>query len=323
MLAGSRPPATLTTFATVCLFASLISAARGQVKLESKFPEGKVLKYRSNFTARQVLNLGGMEIPSVVRQTKVYSRTIGSRRPDGKLAVDEKVESLRVEHTLPGRPRLSFDSSKPDRKNDDGDLAFLGEVFKLESEIAYSIVLDKLNKVTAIEGADRLKNKAEKLADSIAREEFQSEISADKLKQAFEQSLRRFPDNSVRPGETWERAEILDVSGKSFRVRRKYEYLATTPQGAKTLDKIRVTTLEVKLEPDPNSKLPLKIAKSDLKVDSSDGTILFDREAGDAVSVRDKVRFKGDMTFAGGGTEQTGAFDLTVDSTVELQPAKR
>jgi hypothetical protein len=311
------------TIRAICCACSCWSAAHAQVKLECRFPEGKTLKYRSNFTARQVLNLGGMEIPSVVRQTKVYSRTVGSRRPDGKLAVDEKVDSLRVEYSLPGRPRLSLDSSKPDRKIEDGEFAFLGEVFKLESAITYSIVLDKQNTVTAIEGTEWLKEKSDKLADSIAREEFQSEWSAAKLKQAFEQSLRRFPDNSVRPGETWERAENMGVSGKSFRVRRKYEYLGPIPQGGKTLDKIRVTTLEVKLEQDPNTKLPLKIAKSDLKVDSSDGTILFDREAGDAVNVRDHVRIKGAMTFAGGGTEQSGNFDLTVESTVELQAAKR
>ncbi len=29
------------------------------------------------------------------------------------------------------------------------------------------------------------------------------------------------------------------------------------------------------------------------------------------------------MTFAGGGTEQAGDFDLSLDTTVELQPAKR
>ncbi len=93
----------------------------------------------------------------------------------------------------------------------------------------------------------------------MTREEFQSEIDADKLKQAFERSLHRFPDNSVRPGETWERAEILDVSGKSFRVRRKYEYVAATaPKGDKTLDKIHLTMVEVKLEPRPEQQVALE-----------------------------------------------------------------
>ena len=38
--------------------------------------------------------------------------------------------------------------------------------------------------------------------------------------------------------------------------------------------------LEVKYDQDPKSKLPVKVVKSDLKVESSEGTILFDREEG-------------------------------------------
>lgn len=302
---------------------SWVPPAHAQVKLEYKLPEGKTLKYQSTSRARQVLTFMGMELESVKRETKVHSRTVGSRRPDGKLALDEKVEALRVEYSLPGGIRMTFDSSKPDSKTEKTELAFLGDVFKLESEIAYSIVVDKQNVVTAIEGIDRLIDKAGKVADRMTREEFQSEIAADKLKQAFERSLHRFPDSSVRQGDMWERAEVLDVSGKSFRVRRKYEYVGTAPKGDKTLDKIHFTMVEVKYDQDPNSKLPLKIVKSALKVDSSEGTILFDRELGDAVSSREKVRIKGDMTFAGGGTDQAGGFDLSLDTTVELQPAKR
>jgi hypothetical protein len=67
----------------------------------------------------------------------------------------------------------------------------------------------------------------------------------------------------------------------------------------------------------------VKVVKSNLKVESSDGTILFDREDGHVVSVNDKVRIKGEMTYSGGGVEQSGPFDLTFDTNMQLKPAAK
>ena len=44
---------------------------------------------------------------------------------------------------------------------------------------------------------------------------------------------------------------------------------------------------------DPNSPSPLKVTKSDLKVESGDGTILFDRDGGKVVSTKGKIHIKG------------------------------
>jgi hypothetical protein len=47
---------------------------------------------------------------------------------------------------------------------------------------------------------------------------------------------------------------------------------------------------------------------------------LFDREEGHVVNASDKIRVKGNMTYSGAGVDQTGAFDLNVDSNTQLQP---
>jgi hypothetical protein len=74
---------------------------------------------------------------------------------------------------------------------------------------------------------------------------------------------------------------------------------------------------------DPNSPSPLKVSKSDLKVESGAGTILFDREGGHLVTGKGKTHIKGSMTFTAAGQEIPGEIDLTIESDTELQPAAK
>src|SRR5215467_6279027 len=60
-------------------------AARAQVKLEYKFPEGKSLSYKTTIKMHQVLTINGMEIPTDVEETVVASQTVGKRRSDSSV----------------------------------------------------------------------------------------------------------------------------------------------------------------------------------------------------------------------------------------------
>jgi hypothetical protein len=294
--------------------------AHAQVKLEYKFPEGQKLTYKTTSRARQVLTFGGMNMNAVKRETKVWSRSVGKRNGDSTLPIEEKVESLRVEYTFPDERRLTLDSSEPRFKIDDEQLAFLGDVVKLESQNAYTVLLDKQKKLKAIEGTEKLKERIQKLENPVVREELYSEVGADRLKRKFEQVLLGLPDAPVRTGEPWERTEILEINGKAFTVRKKYEYQGTEKKGDKTLEKIICKLLDVKYDVDPDSKLPMKVTKSDLKVESSEGSILFDRDSGHVASAAEKFRIKGNMTYTGGGADQAGGFELSFDSNTQLQP---
>lgn len=294
--------------------------AQAQVKLEYKFPEGKRLTYKTTSRVRQVLTfMNNMEKESVLRETKVWTRSVGKRRADSTVPIEEKVDFLRNEYTLPGGMKLTLDSSDPNLKIDNPELKFVGDVFKLESAIAYTVVLEGQAKVKAVEGTGQLKEKARKLDSSIASEEFQNEIGAERLKAKFEQVMRGLPDIPARTGEPWERTEILEISGKTFSVRKKYEYRGIEKKGGKLLEKISSKVLDIKYDQDPKGKLPVKVVKSDLKVESSDGTILFDREEGHIVSASDRIRIKGNVTYSGGGVDQTVPFDLNLDANTQLQ----
>ena len=305
-----------------CLALLWSQTTQAQVKLEYKFPEGAKLTYKTKTKTCQVLTLMGNEIESEEDATTVTSRTVGKRRGDSSLPIEEKVESLRLALSYPGGINVHYDSSDPNVKIDNPELAFLGDVFKLASQTAYTVVLDDKNKVKAIEGTERLLEKTEKI-DEKAQEIIKGQLESQKLKTRFEQALQILPDILARPGEPWERTELLEAGGQTFTFRKKYEYAGTEKKGDKTLDKITSKIIEVAYKQDPDTKSPLKVKKSNLKIESSAGTILFDREAGRAVSTKGKTHIKGDMTFAVNDMELAGALDLKIDVDSELQPLGR
>jgi hypothetical protein len=294
-------------------------SARAQVKLEYKFPEGKTLTYKSTVKANQVLTINGMEIPTEGEETVVSSQVIGKRAGDATLPIQHKVESHRNELSLPGGIQITYDSKDPDAKIDNEQLKFLEDVFKLAGQVAYTVILDAKNKVKAVEGTEKLLEKVDKL-DPKVRVTMRNELQADKLKAKFEQSHANLPDVLARPGESWERTETLGTGGQEFTFRKKYEYAGTEKKGDKTLDKITAKVVEVKMEQQPNDESPLQVTKSDLKVDSSEGTILFDREAGRVVEARGKLRIKGSVTYKIMDQELPGELDITFQTSQELQP---
>jgi hypothetical protein len=265
----------------------------------------------------------GMEIETSEERTIVSSSTTGKRRSDSTLPVERKVESLRAEMALPGGMNLKFDTADPNAKIDAPGLAFLGDLLKLAGEVAYTIVLDDHNKVKSVEGVEKLKEKAEKL-DGQAKDLMTKSFDSEKFKKSFEQELQILPDVLTRPGESWERNQVVEIGGgQTLSFHKKYEYTGTEKKGEKTLDKITSKILDVKYETDPDSNLPLKPLKSELKPESSEGTILFDREEGHIVTSHEKVRIKGAITFSANGQELPSTLDLTIETDQDLQPASK
>jgi len=314
---GTGPWAVLALAAVALVYAPTV---RAQVKLQYKFPEGQNLTYKTTSKTAQVLTINGQPIETESKETVVSSSKVGKKRPDNTVPVDEKIESVVVELSLPGGVNIAFDSKDPDAKIENPQLAFLADIYKLISQIGYTVVLDDNNKVKAVEGSEKILEKADKL-NEMAKQSIRGRVEAQKLKQQFEQSHSNLPDILARQGEPWDRSETLDIgSGQTLTFQKKYEYLGTEKRGGQTLDKIGVKTTEVKYAMDPNSPSPLKVSKSDLKVESGDGTILFNREGGHIDSAQGKTRIKGSMTFLAGGQELPGELDLTLESNSELQP---
>jgi Family of unknown function (DUF6263) len=295
-------------------------AARAQVKLEYKFPEGQKLTYKTTTKTHQSLTIQGTELETDSDESVVESQSIGKRRGDSRLPIDYKVESLHVELMLPMGIGVAYDSTDPDVRIDNEQLMFLKDVFGLRSQLAYTVVLDKQNKVKEIQGTEKLLEKADKL-DPKVRAALHNCAQADSLKRQFEQAHRNLPDGLAKSGEPWERTETMEVEGgQTFTFRQKLEYSATEKKAGKSLDVITSRTVDVKYGMLPTSPSPLKVTKSDLKIASSRGRILFDREEGRVVEADHRTRIRGRMTFTAEGQDLTGDVDLTIESNTRLLP---
>src|SRR5262249_21267737 len=217
---------------------------------------------------------------------------------------------------------VSYDSKGATTKVANPDLDFFKDLYRVESGVAYTVVLDGRSKVKAIEGADALRAQVDQI-DPRAADLLRSRLAADALRQEFEQThaLGALPDGPVKPGASWERTEALDRgAGLELVLRKKYEYAGTEKKGDKGLDKITAKVLEAKYLQDADSSAPVKLTKSEVKVSASEGTILFDREAGRLVEARQRVELSGNLTFSAQGQDQRVGFDLTIRNEVQLQP---
>jgi hypothetical protein len=93
--------------------------------------------------------------------------------------------------------------------------------------------------------------------------------------------------------------------------------LGQVDQGSKKLDKIGAKAETVRYALVPNPMLPVTIKNSDLKVDSSEGEILFDRELGRVISRESNTQISGDLSLAVGTNDLAGELSLKMERRSE------
>jgi len=169
-------------------------------------------------------------------------------------------------------------------------------------------------KVTAVSGAKELIRQAPQDAAKL----LETEYSDEQLIANYQQELDVLPSQAVKQGDTWNRTETMQLgSGQTLTFEMRYEYLGQVDQGSKKLDKIGAAAETVRYALVPNPMLPVTLKNSDLKVDSSEGEVLFDRELGRVVSRESKTQISGDLSLAIGANDLAGELDLKMERRSE------
>jgi hypothetical protein len=269
----------------------------------------------------QIMTIQGMDVKTLSEEESVANSAVGARKADGTVAIEVIIQSVKAKFSIAGM-EFALDSDDKDAKIELPQLAFLGDVFKALKGASYTVVLDAKDNVKFVEGTEKNLAKTNNLPEQAVAA-LKSRFDADRIKKAFEQTYGTFPDGLVREGEPWERTETSDGDGQSLTFKKRYEYKGTVKKGDKTLDKIDIKALDVTYKMDPNPQSPAKVTKSDLKVESSEGTLLFDREAGTLVERHEKIRMTGDMTVVIQEKEYPTKLDLTIDSSSTSEHVKK
>ncbi|HEU4753320.1 MAG TPA: DUF6263 family protein [Armatimonadota bacterium] len=301
-------------FAIPILAFCIQAGAQAQVKLERKRPEGPVVT-RATTKMHQVLTIAGQNVETNVEAEERTRATASKPAADGSIRVEEKTESVKLNLDTPAG-KLEFDSTKPAAsKNENPMLDAIQNAMKARVGKSYTYVFGPDGKVKAVEGTEKVIQSAPGDVQEILKQE----LDPERLKRRLNQDLALLPEKAVNKGDRWQRTVTMDIgAGQTLTFTEYLEYQGTVEKDGKTLDKISVYTGEVKYDLDPNSPLPVKVTHSDLKIDSSSGTVLFDRESGQIVENSGAVRIVGPMTFSVNGMELPGKLDLTIDMSSAL-----
>lgn len=291
------------------------TSAQAQVKLQLKHPEGQKITTEHSMKLDQVTTVMGMDINTNVEQVTTTSTTFGKPREDGTIPIENKVEALKANINTP-LGTLSYDSTSSNNPEPDAEqLKPAVDVIKARLGTSYTVVLDKDGKVKAVEGLEKILEKIV-AANPEAGEQAKSSLNAETMITNESEHYARFPDTLLRDGESWTRSEVMDLGGnQTLTFEKRYEYQGTVDKDGKKLDKIGSKTTGVKFALGANSAIPAKVTASDLKIDSSEGTILFDREQGRVVDLSDTNKMKGAITLEVQGMEIEMQIDLTIAET--------
>ncbi|HET6883597.1 MAG TPA: hypothetical protein VFI31_25820 [Pirellulales bacterium] len=279
----------------------LAGDALAQVTLKRKYEEGTTYKTQEVQQVDQTLKLNGIAIPTKSETTIVAATTYGKRDADGNLPMETKIDSLKVNLSLQGT-NVTFDSAEPDKKASNPLLEPALEQFRKLSGLVITQKMSKDNKKIV----------------SIERSKQDVELDPEDLKQQKQQEIDMIPSDPLKIGDKWQRTIKQDLGqGQVFTFDRKFEYagpvdeFATVP-GSRKLDKVTASDASVEYSTRPNAGMGLAVKKSDLKIESSKHTYLFDREAGRIVKADNEVHITGGLSISINNMDFDGDLDLTL-----------
>jgi hypothetical protein len=290
------------------------SPALAQVTFELKAPPGGATKQQAKSRLQQKLTIVGMPVESSVDSTIVSAYSFEAPNADGEVPIKVTFDSLLVDMQLPQGLALRYDSANPGPRNDNPQLAVVQDVYAAlkGATLTYRV---KDRKVVGVEGAQQIVSQAPQQASELLK----AALATDRLTKEFEQELDIFPTQAVNVGDSWMRTVTSFLDGnQTLTFDRKYEYAGTVEEGGKSFDRIKVADQAVRYAIGDNPQLTLKA--SDLKIDSSEGQILYDRERGSIAKSDLSSRIKGSLTLVANGMELPSELDLTIVRNDTEQP---
>lgn len=303
--------------AVVAVVVTAPDPAQAQETLKLTFKENSATQSEITQKTHQILTINGMELITDNQSVIGTSSAVGKRGPDGRLPVRTKIESIFSNLSLPGGIEMTFDSNSP-VDSPDPNLQPIVDIFRALAGSSYTTVLDENNRAVDIEGADAV---LEAAPESI-RGLLAGQLDPEYLKLLHNQEVDRLPNGPVRKGDTWLRNETYRLGGgQQLTFETLYEYTGTVEMEGKTLDRITMTTTGVNYKMDAGANVPAKVTSSNLTVDSSKGTLFFDRQRGTVVDLRSSIHIKGDLKLEANKQEFPAQLDLTMEQTVAVKPA--
>ncbi len=291
------------------LVASLTAVGFGQVTLERKFQEGTSYTTESTERTEQKLTIVGMDVDTSSDTKSTTKATVGKRDAEGKLRVQEKIESMTVSMAIMGQ-NYNFDSANPENKGE-SPLEILRDVHKALLKRTTTHVYDKFDRVAAVETDVDILNALPAEVQNLAK----GQADPERLKAAANEELEQLKSDPLKQGDTWQRTKTNDFgAGQVMTFQNEYTYAGPVEKDGRKLDKVTWKVLSVNFAFE-NSPLPIALKSSELKAPESEGVILFDRERGQVAETSTSLRITGELTFTANGMDLPSKLDLKMQTT--------
>ena len=278
------------------------STAFGQVTLVRKYNEGDSFTSKNTVKTDQKLTIAGQDGGTTSSTVVEVKMSVGKKDADGKLPLTVDTSILSSEIGLPGGIKIKFDGKNPDAKDDAAGnpiAELVRDKIKANAKLSMTVVLDKDSKAVDVQGIQP-----------------GSEINPDDIKNEFAEQLKVFPNKPLKKGDTWEHETKLNLGqGQIFTLKRKYTYEGETSKSTvNATRKVHKITAVDSAVTYSSKDGPFKVTKSELKVDESKNTILFDAEAGREIESSSTIRVSGKIGLSVNNMELDGDLDLTMSS---------
>lgn len=282
------------------------TVAPAQVALKFKFMEGLRFKNHTTTKIQQSMAFSGLNLGYSINDNRVTQTTNSERDDEGALAVSVKIESLKSDMRFPGGIVIKFDSTQDEAKTENPNQVIEATLETLRKLAASTLTyhLNAENHVESVEGVED--NGLLAKPDDVIK--------------AYQASLELLPDKTLKPGDTWVQTATLGVGpGQVCTFERTYTYAGQATaksKGGKSLDKITAVDTDVTLA-STDSSAGYEVTKCELKIESSEHTFLFDREAGRIIDSRSKVHVRGRVEVSAAQGRYPGDTDLSIESRTE------
>lgn len=305
---------------SVLIVAAGAATAPAQVEIQHKptYEPGAELRTVAEMKLNQTLVLAGMNVETAVESFTAVKERVGERTAEGKFPVTSEFEYYIINLNTPAG-KYAFDSNSPDASTPVAGLEGLDAMFKALSKAKWVATFNDKPELESIEFLD---DPFSNLDDQTKKE-----VSADRFKQDYVIQLARYPDKAVAVGDKWTRTEESQIgAGQTLTFEKEFEYLGTEETGGRTYDRIGVKSLSVKYAIGAGSPLPLKLDDSDLKIASSEGVMLYDRERQVITNTSEKVTIEGTLNFSisvnGQNQKLPSELELTIESKSNAEAAQ-
>jgi hypothetical protein len=300
----------------IVVLGAATAPAQVEIVHQPAYSPGAQIRTVAEMKLDQTLVIAGMNVETAVESFTAVKETIGERSSDGKYPVTSEFEYYIINLETPAG-KYAFDSNSPDASTAPAGLESLDAMFKALSRAKWVATFNDKPELESIEFLD----------DPFANldEATRKEVSADRFKQDYVIQLARFPDKAVSAGDKWTRTEESQIgAGQTLTFEKEFEYLGTEESNGRTFDRIGVKSLSVKFAIGEGSPLPFKLDDSQLKIASSEGAMLYDRELKTITNTSEKVTIEGTLTFSidinGQSQKLPSELELTIESKTNAEP---